>query len=46
MRKYYLTHNVCLKCGKEWEERLPFEERPHSKLFGICEKCKEKEGVE
>jgi hypothetical protein len=42
MKKEYLTHNVCLECGRKWDEYLPFEERPHgNKMFGICEKCKE-----
>lgn len=33
------TKNVCLKCGKEWNEVLPFFVAPR-KLFGICKECK------
>jgi hypothetical protein len=32
--------NVCLKCGKEWEEVLSFERAPMGKLFGICNECR------
>jgi hypothetical protein len=33
--------NVCLKCGKEWEETMAFEHVPASgKLFGVCNGCK------
>jgi hypothetical protein len=39
-RKNIKVVNVCLKCGKEWEEVLPFEYVPMGKLFGVCNECK------
>jgi len=35
------VRNVCLKCEKEWNEMLAFDQHvPVGKLFGVCEECK------
>jgi hypothetical protein len=37
---YFKTVNVCLVCGREWNEVMAFEQRPVGKIFGVCGKCK------